>query len=196
MTAKTELKHWTMAALLLNAGAASAAEPPLFDGVQPTSLKGVEIDRVAEPILLEMALGLNFNPLVSLNLCKPTPGTSYACTGWTEIAGVLTQTKVGFGPDQKVQVISATFQSAQFDRLEAAARAKWGKPDTTGTEGRQNAYGAQVTVIEYHWPAVNGGLASLLNHMDMQRGMLVLESGSHRAAAKAATDEAARRSPL
>lgn len=174
-----------LALALLALATQAFAAPPLFDGVQPTSLKGVELGKVATPGLLEQSFGLEFNPRATLKPCQPKPGVATTCSGFTELAGASVQTMVTIGADGTVQMISVTFQAAFFEQIEAAALAKWGTPTTTGRQPMQNAFGAQVMAIEHDWHATNGAHAFILSHQDLTHGMLELETAEHIAAAKA-----------
>lgn len=173
-----------LALALLALASQSFAAQPLFDGVQPTSIKGVEVGKVAGTVALESALGLQFNPRATLDPCKPTPGTAYTCRGSTTLAGASVQSLVTIGADGTVQMVSLTFQSANFEQIETAAIAKWGTPTSTGHQAMQNAFGAQVTATEHQWHATNGAHAFLLSHQDLQHGMLELETAEHIAAVK------------
>lgn len=96
--------------------------------------------------------------------------------GKTTIAGAPADLVLSMDTGARVATISAMFTSASFTDIDAALRAKYGKPTLSGQQISQTLFGARFQVITECWTDEAGNRMSLTNHSDATHGFLLLQS--------------------
>lgn len=129
-------------------------------------LKGLELGKPATDEQIKAATGI---------VCQ------VYCTGLVMLAGRLIDTTISRDKDLNITAISAEFDNAQFDLLDAAFTVKYGKPVETKIPV-SNGFGAQFVQIQHEWTQ-NGQAILLGKYVSATEGVLQMVSA----------DEAARR---
>jgi hypothetical protein len=139
-------------------------------------LKGIELGKVATPAQLKAAFEVD------------CPALNGYCDHLTKIADVFVHVTVSTDRTGRVSSIRGRFDPNFFAQLEKAARTKYGTPTGSETTPMQNGFGAQFNDRQIWWIDDAGARVWLVQYINATEGLLLVESASVRAAAKAKED--------
>ncbi len=125
-------------------------------------LKGVTVGAKVLPYDVSQALGID---------CF-----EHSCAGKTTVVGLDAGVTVAYSGDWIVDTITVNFLADDYDRIEKACVAKFGKPKTSQTHVLNNAMGGRFRKFDLMWETADGSLALLTNVGDNLRPSLLIES--------------------
>lgn len=107
------------------------------------------------------------------------------CHGVTQLEGLAVTASIYFDRAGSVDSVRIAFDSSYYDRLHAAAMAKYGAPAESQVVPMQNGLGAHFNA-QTSWWSVDGGRVWIIQYLgSATEGQLKLESAAHVSADRA-----------